>query len=246
MAGIGRAGMSLALAFAFPLPLQAQASDPGPPTGPDSTAVRRELGFTLITAQPVGEFADYVGPGGGFSLFGLLYMGDRRTVGLRLDLDMIVYGSNTVTRPLSPTLPLVDVQVTTENAIASLAFGPHLVLGGGRVQPYLHGSAGISQFVTTTSVWSSGATYPFASTQNQEDHAVFLWAGGGFRILLSRSSRHPLGLELGGRYVRRGVADYLREGETQDGSGDEVPLEAIRSQTNLGTFHVGLTLGFRE
>jgi hypothetical protein len=204
------------------------------------------LGFTLITAHPVGKFADYVGPGGGFSLFGLLYMGDRRTLGLRLDLDLIVYGSNTVTRPLSPSLPLVDVEVTTENSIASLAFGPQLVLGRGRVRPYLHGSAGVSQFVTTTSVWSSGNPYPFASTQNQEDHAFFLSAGAGVRMLLSRSSRHPLGLELGGHYLRRGLADYLVKGETQGGSGEEIPLETIRSETNLATFHLGLTLGFRE
>jgi hypothetical protein len=238
--------MLLALAIVFPFPLQAQVRDLGPPTGPDSAAVRRELGFTLITAHPVGKFADYVGPGGGFSLFGLLYMGDRPTLGLRLDLDLIVYGSNTVTRPLSPSLPLVDVEVTTENSIASLALGPQLVLGRGRVRPYLHGSAGVSQFVTTTSVWSSGNPYPFASTQNQEDHAFFLSAGAGVRMLLSRSSRHPIGLELGGHYLRRGLADYLLEGKTQGGSGEEIPLEAIRSETNLATFHLGLTLGFRE
>lgn len=236
--------MLLAVAMVLPDPLYSQVVDTGSRVPPDSLGVGSELGFTLIGARPVGEFADYVGPGGGFSLFGVLNLGDRKSVGLRLDLDLVTYGSNTVRVPLSPTVPFVDVDVTTENSISSLSLGPQLVLGQKRVRPFLHGSVGVSQLVTTTSVWSSGDLVPLASSQNYEDHVFMLSAGGGIRIVAAAWAGRPFGLEIGGHYVRRGVADYLREGGLQAAQGGETVLDPIRSETNLITYHLGMTLGF--
>ena len=245
MVRVGCVWVLLFLASFGPGSLQGQLVTMDPSSRPDSSSVRRELGFTLVGAQPVGNFADYVELGGGFSLFGVMKLGSRGGVGLRLDLDLITYGSNTVRVPLSPTVPFVDVDVTTDNSIASIAIGPQLVFGQGRLRPFLHGSVGVSQLATTTSVWNSGSTTPFASTQNYEDHAFFVSAGGGLRIVLSDTRRHPLGLELGVHYVRRGLADYLREEGIYAGQDGETVLEPIRSETDLINFHFGMTLGFR-
>ena len=162
-----------------------------------------------------------------------------------MDLELISYGSTTVETPLSPTVPFVDVAVTTENAIGSLALGPELMLGGGSLRPYLHTSVGSSQFVTTASVWSSGSAFPFVSTENFEDYTYVLTGGGGLRIVLSEKGPHPFALDLGGRYVRHGLTTYLREGGLREGPDGDVLIEPIRSRTNLMTFHLGATVGFR-
>ncbi|HSH74370.1 MAG TPA: hypothetical protein VLA09_01605 [Longimicrobiales bacterium] len=209
--------------------------------------VRWELGLTGLLADPVGEFDDYVGLGGGFNLFGVFYLGESLRWGLRLDGTLIVYGSNTVRRPLSPTVPFVDVDVKTENTIASFALGPHVVFGDGWIRPYLHASVGASQFATTTSVYGSGSSdfQPFASTDNFEDYTFRLEVGGGLRLDLATARRHPLMLELGADYVRHGLTDYLREGGIRELPGGGYEVDPIRSETNLMTYHLALVIGIR-
>lgn len=237
--------IAFAVALLTPGSLSAQPVGSGADSAPGLGPVRWDLGLSLIGAQPVGEFADYVNLGSGFSLFGVFRLRDDGSLRLRLDLELISYGSTTVETLLSPTVPFVDVAVTTENAIGSLALGPELMLGDGSFRPYLQTSVGSSQFVTTTSVWSSGSTFPFASTENFEDYTYVLTGGGGLRIVVSGERPHPFALDLGGRYVRHGLTTYLREGGVRQGPGGEVLIEPIRSKTNLMTFHLGVTVGFR-
>lgn len=207
--------------------------------------VRGELGISGVLALPVGEFADYVEVGGGLSGFGVYFLDERQRVGLRLDGSWIVYGRNTVRRPLSPTVPFVDVKVTTQNGIGSFGFGPQFVLGLGPVRPYLRGSVGFSYFNTRTSVEGTNDSEPFASSTNFDDTTFALTAGGGVRVGLAEAGRHPVALDFGAAYMRHGLTEYLREGGLRETSGGGVEIEAIRSDTNLVTFYLGVSVGLR-
>lgn len=239
----GRLLLPLVAALMAPGALEAQGFERGssPYTGPP----RGEAGLEGVLAVPVGEFADYVGLGGGVRGFGILYLDDQGTFGLRLDASWIVYGSTTVRRQLSPTIPFVDVDVTTENGIGSFGLGPHVMLGHGTVRPYLRGSVGLSYFATTTSVEGTRDTEPFASSTNFDDTTFALIGGGGLRVVVAEARSHPISLDVGATYMRHGETEYLREGGLRETPGGGVEIEAIRSETSLATFHLGVTVGIR-
>jgi hypothetical protein len=211
----------------------------------DTGSVRGEVGGTLFLATPVGEFDRYVGLGGGVSGFAALFFDETQTLGLRLDGSFMIYGDNTVRRPLSPTVPFVYVDVTTRNGIASFGLGPQVQLGQGPVRPLLRGAVGFSYFATTTSVEGTNDFEPFASSTNFDDWTFTLTGGGGLRIHIAQAGDNPIALDLGVTYVRNGETDYLREGGIREGPGGSVIIEPIRSETNLLTFHVGVAVGLR-
>lgn len=211
----------------------------------ESAPLRGEVGGGLVLAVPVGEFDDYVDLGGGISGFALLYVDDQETFGLRITGSWLVYGSNTVRVPLSPTVPFVDVDVTTQNWIGSLGFGPQIVLGHGAVRPHLHGSVGFSYFATSTSVEGSHSSGPFASTTNFDDFTFALAGGGGLRFALVERRSNPLSLDLGVTFLRHGLTDYLREDGLVELPGGGVEVRPIRSRTSLANFYVGVSYGMR-
>jgi hypothetical protein len=235
----------LAAAVLAPHPLEGQDIGLEPAvdvfTGPE----HGEFGGGGLYAHPMGEFADYVGSGGGLYLFGVLYFGERRRIGLRLDGTLITYGSESVRRPLDPVLPLGDVEVTTNNSIGSFSIGPQLMIGRGTWRIYLYTAVGDAQFATTTSAWGGSGAVPIASTQNFQSHTLLLAAGGGLRMVFRRERRHPLGLDLGTSYAHHGQTEYLREGGIQTPPGGGVEFDVIRSGANLATAYLGMAIGVR-
>jgi len=106
-------------------------------------------------------------------------------------------------------------------------------------------SAGFAYFATTSSV--DGANddgVPFASSTNFDD-ATFAWMGGvGVQIRVS-SGRHPVDIDFGARYHENGEAEYLRKGDIQDLPDGSVVIRPRRSETNLWTFRLGVSVGLR-
>jgi hypothetical protein len=211
----------------------------------ESERVRGEFGLNVVLAVPVGEFDDYVDLGGGVNGFGVIYVGADETIGIRLDVSYLIYGSNTVRVPLSPTVPFVDVEVTTQNGIGSLGLGPQVMLGHGALRPYMHASVGFSYFATTTSVEGTRDSAPFASTTNFDDMTFAVVGGGGLRVRLTETRRNPVSLDLGVDYIRNGLTKYLREGGLRALPDGSVEIDPIESETNLTTFHLGVTIGVR-
>lgn len=207
--------------------------------------VRGELGVNGILAMPVGEFANYVDLGGGIGGFGVFFVDDRQVFGLRLDASWIIYGSSTVRRQLSPTVPFVNVEVTTQNGIGSFAFGPQIALPEGPVRPYARAGVGFSYFQTKTSVKGSSNSEPFASSTNFDDTTFALSGGAGLRIGLAEADAHPISLDLGVSYLRNGRTEYLREGGLRETPSGGVEIDPIRSETNLVGYHLGVTVGLR-
>lgn len=192
------------------------------------------LGLGALLAQPTGEFADNVGLGFGLGGHMLWEPDPDRVFGLRADASYLIYGSETRRYQL---LPLVDVDVTTNNQIAGFQFGPQLSVGRGAVRAYGYGQIGFSYFATTSSVEGSGST-------NFDDFTFARAVGGGVRFQLTHG-RTPVALDLGARYLYNGRARYLREGSVEV-SGDVVTITPVESQTNLILYQLGVSIGLGQ
>ena len=235
----GWRGVLIMTAILAPAPLSAQHFRFDEPQGPS----RAFAGLHLIAVQPLGEFAEYVDWGGGVG-GELLYAFDRSgALGLRMNLGLMIYGHETKRVPLGPQLGRINVDVSTSNNIFIAGIGPQVMLPSGFVRPYLNGTVGLSYFFTQSSVEGSSDFEPFARSTNFDD-ATFAWAaGGGLYIPLRRGRRHPVSLDIGAQYHANGEARYLREGSIQEDGTGEIFFDPIRSQTNLVTYRLGVTVG---
>ncbi|HJU66969.1 MAG TPA: hypothetical protein VJ650_01895 [Gemmatimonadaceae bacterium] len=237
---LGRSlGALLMSAMLAPAAAQAQYTSFDEPRGPS----RAFAGIHLMVAQPLGEFDDYIDWGGGIG-GEFLYAFDRQgAVGLRANLGIMIYGHETKRVPLSETLGRIRVDVNTSNNIFVFGIGPQVMLPSGVVRPYLNGTVGLSYFFTRSSVEGSADLEPFASSTNFDD-ATFAWAaGGGLYIPLRKGHKNPLSLDIGAQYHANGEARYLREGSIQEDDAGNVFIDPIRSQTNLVTYRLGITVG---
>jgi hypothetical protein len=219
--------------------LDAQRTHRDEPRGPS----RAFAGVHLMVAQPLGEFDDYIDWGGGIG-GEFLYAFDRQgALGLRVNMGLMIYGHETKRVPLSPSLGRISVDVSTSNNILVMGIGPQVMLPSGAVRPYMNGTVGLSYFFTQSSVEGSADFEPFASSTNFDD-ATFAWAaGGGLYIPLRRGRKHPLSLDIGAQYHANGEARYLREGSIREDGTGEIFFDPIRSQTNLLTYRLGVTVG---
>lgn len=232
------AGAAAIVALATPVAAQSMVFG-APRSGP----TRAHATVHLLVAQPLGEFADYIDWGGGIG-GEILFAFDRQgAVGLRLELAYMIYGHESKRVPLGPQLGRIQVDVNTSNNIFVLGIGPQIMLPSGTVRPYLNGTAGLSYFFTESSVEGSANFEPFASTTNFDD-ATFAWtAGGGLYIPLKTRARHPISLDIGAHYHANGEAEYLREGSIREDGTGAIAFDPVRSQTNLITYRLGVTIG---
>lgn len=228
---------TLTVLLLAPVPVLAQGRGA---TGP----VRGRLGIGLDAAKPVGEFSNYVDWGGGVRGFGLLALDPAGVFGLRLDGSYVVYGHQRRRVPLSPTVPLIDVYVNTDNQIIFGSLGPQITFPIGPVRPFLRGGLGLSYFATTSSVQGTSSSGSFASTTNLHDTRFALEGGGGVWIHLG-GTLHPIDLSLETTYVHNGRTRYLtKEGIVTQPDGS-VTLNPIYSGANLVTFNIGVVFGIR-
>lgn len=226
----------LSVLFAGRLQAQIREVKDDKPRGP----VRYQAGGHLALALPQGQFGEFVEAGVGLGLWGGINLNRQGTIALRIDGNYLLYGRETRTRPLSPTVPFVSVDVTTQNNIYVLALGPQLTLATGGLRPYLTGQVGFSYFATESSVRGSNDFDDFASSTNFSDF-TFAWMGGGGLKIRLRGGRSPIWLDLATEYHRNGQVRYLREGSIEDNGDGTVTIRPIQSQTNLMLIKVGIS-----
>lgn len=225
-----------ALAAAAPLGAQ-MADDTRPP------AVY--FGVQGIYGRPVGEFRDYVQHGGGLAGNVFFPIAGARAIALRADGGFLVYGSERNRVCFSGTVGCrVELDLTTTNSIGYLNVGPQLMLPEGQVRPYINGGFGLSYFATTSSVEGSNNNEPFASTTNFDDLTFALQGGGGLLVRMT-GGRTPVFLDIGARYNGNGEVEYLKKGDIQD-TPTGIVFTPTRSQANLVTFQIGVTVGARS
>lgn len=207
-------------------------------------APKAEVSIFGLLAVPQGQFENYVDLGGGFGASALGFLNRNRTAAIRLDGTMMIYGHESFRTPLSPTVPFVDVDVSTTNYVASLGVGPQIYFGTGAIRPYIFGTVGFSYFATRSSVSGSHEVEAFASTTNFDDFTMSLTGGGGISVNLSQGET-PVSLDIGTQYVRNGLAQYLTKGDLYELPGGGWGVRPVVSETNLMNVRVGVTIGIR-
>ena len=206
---------------------------------------RHYLGGELMAASPQGEFHDYVNSGWGGGIHYLLRVDRDGWLALRADASLINYGHERQRVILSPTVGgRIGLDLVTDNNIAFFGAGPQVGVPTGAIRPYANGFAGVSYIFTESSVRGTSSGETFASTTNFDDSSFAYGAGGGLYIPVGHG-RNPVSLDMGVTYRHNGTAEYLREGDITDNPDGSITLHPVFSETNLLTFHVGISVGLR-
>jgi hypothetical protein len=201
---------------------------------------RFQAGAHLDLALPQGQFSEFVEAGYGLGGWLAINLDRRGLLALKLDGTYLIYGRENRVRPLSPTVPFVDVDVTTSNNIYSLGIGPLVTLTDGAVKLFVSGSAGFSYFATESSVSGTSNSTDFAKSTNFDDF-TFSWSGGGGMRIRVSNRRNPIYIDLGAEYHRNGQARYLREGSIRDNGNGTITITPIQSETNLVLLKLGVS-----
>jgi hypothetical protein len=206
---------------------------------------RSYVGAEGTFASPQGDFGNYIDNGWGGGVHYLLRLDPDGWIGLRADASLLNYGHERQRVQLSNTVGgRILLDLTTDNNIALVGAGPQIGLPTGQFRPYVNGFVGVSYIFTESSVGGTSSGESFASTTNFDDASFAYGAGGGLYIPLS-VRRNPVSLDLGVTYRHNGEAEYLRHGDIVDNPDGSVTLFPVRSQTNLLTLHVGVSVGVR-
>lgn len=196
------------------------------------------VGVSLIAADAVGELATTVDQGYGLELSGAAPMDAGGRLRLRADLGFVVYGLERI--HYCGFTCRVASELTTANTIVYGGIGPEIVLADGPVQPYVNVSAGLSYFVTSSSLDDNDGLGPYLQTTNFSD-VVFGWrVGGGLRVRLGRK---PVYFDLGVDRHDNGVATFLTEGDIVDHPDGSVTLFPNRSDADLVSLRMGVSIG---
>jgi hypothetical protein len=206
---------------------------------------RSYLGAEITAASPQGEFRDYVSSGWGGGIHYLVRADRDGWLALRADASLLNYGHERQRVLLSPTVGgRISVDLTTDNNIAFIGAGPQIGVPTGAVRPYVNGFVGVSYIFTESSVGGSSGGESFASTTNFDDASFAYGGGAGVYFPLSRR-RNPVSLDAGVTYRHNGAAEYLRHGDIIDHPDGSITLNPVFSETNLLTFHLGVSVGLR-
>lgn len=204
---------------------------------------RAFVGGSLLIGVPRGEFADFVGTGGGLGGHFIYQLDNAGALAIRFDGGFLVYGQERKRVCFSSTVGCrITVDVTTTNSIFFMGVGPQLIAPSGRLRPYATGSIGLGLFSTQSGVSGSSQHEDFASTTNYSD-ATFAWTGAGGIYIPLRSGNRPLLLDIGARYHGNGEVNYLNRGSIVDHEDGSITINPIRSQANLLVIQLGVTVG---
>ena len=199
------------------------------------------IDFAGLASNAVGEFGDLVDAGGGVNLSAKVFpLEDSRNFGLRADLGWVIYGSESVPSCISDPCR-VQANINTTNNIFYFGLGPEVILIRGRFEPYIYGTLGTSVFNTGSTL--QGKYFEGAETHFNTIHLndwTFAWrAGGGIRYGIWED----LSVDFGVEHHGNGVADYLTKGDVIDGPDGKVSINPRRSEANLLTFRLGMSVG---
>ena len=206
----------------------------------DARAQGSTLPIGLHLGLPQGEFAENVNVAGGLGMSGLFRIAPE--FAFRAGLDFMIYGSETRRVPLGGgALGLINVDVTTTNAIVGGNIGLQLGLPGPRIRPYVGGLIGFSAFTTTSSVSGSNSDdEPFASSNNSNDNAFAKIALAGVYVPFGRGRTI---VDLGVRYTWNGEeVRYLTPGDIIEDVDGNVILTPHRTRADLLTVVLGVAV----
>ena len=208
-----------------------------------------QAGLNFLLGQPQGEFKENV-EDLGFGIGGMFaFRPGNSPVMIGLDVEYMLYGSETRQEPFSHTIPDVTVEVATRNNILLTHALLRLQGKSGIFRPYLDGLIGMHYFFTETQVRDEDnfVEEPIASTINQSDIA-FSYGGGAGAMFLVHQKREGSRLtevliDFRVRYLLGGVATYLKKGSITRQNGTAI-IDPLRSRTDLLTYQFGVVFNF--
>lgn len=201
------------------------------------------VGIDLVVADPLSPLDLYFDNGFGAQIYGALPLEATPYLRLRADLGFVIYGDEHRSVCYGGNVGCrIDLDMNTTNSIVYGGVGPELVLATGSLEPYVYASFGFSYFVTRTSLRGSNDIESFASSTNYSDGMLAWRGGGGLRMRLS-SGRTPVSLDLGAERHQNGVAEFLTKGDIIDNPDGSITVFPNRSEANLVTFRLGVTIG---
>jgi hypothetical protein len=221
--------------------LAAAALVPSAAAAQDSVGPRSFVGLSFVAADPVGDLEAFFDQGFGAQLDGSWVMTADRRVRLRADLGFLVYGYERIR--YCYTVPIgcrIEADLKTTNNIVYFGLGPELALAAGALEPYVYGTTGVSYFATISSFDDRGPDW--AETTNYSDVVMAWRLGGGLRMRLDRGPR-PVSLDFGVERHQNGIVSFLTEGDIVDNPDGSITLFPNRSDANLMTFRVGVSIG---
>lgn len=205
-------------------------------------AAQGGLPINLQVGLPQGEFKENVSVAGGFGFAGIFPIATE--FGIRAGLDVQIYGNETRRVPLGGgALGLINVDVTTTNAIVGGSIGAQVGLPSDRVKPYVGGMIGFSNFNTQSRVAGSNSDdQPFASSTNSSDNAFSKHALVGMYFPMSNGK---VLIDLGARYTWNGESvRYLTPGDVSEDAGGNVVITPNETRADLLTVTLGVTVRF--
>ncbi|MGB7293967.1 MAG: hypothetical protein WBC70_00105 [Candidatus Aminicenantales bacterium] len=211
---------------------------------------RFQTSLNFLIGHPQNEFGQNVdrtfyGMSGEF-----FYRLPRSPFSVGISLEYLNYGSETRVEPFSCYIPDVLVDVTTRNSLFSSVAVIRLSPVEGFFRPYVEALIGFNYLFTFTSVNDYGDwSQDIATTTNLDDWSLTYGAGAGavVRALEIRSNwAQPIfsiHMEIGVRYHKGGIAEYLREGSIRREQGS-FWYEPMISDTDLLKIHLGIVFRF--
>lgn len=207
-------------------------------------------GVHFALGVPQADFKSKIGRNG-YGLSGHIGFAPASVpVMLGVELGFLVYGNETRREPFSGTIPDVTVDVTTTNTIGLAHLTMRLQPNSGVIRPYIDGLVGVNYLTTATEIQNRGrGGEEIASSTNFDDAAFSYGGGGGIMFRVHQSDDQEGGgikevlIDLRGRYLVGGEAEYLKEGSIRRENG-RVTYDVQKSKTDLITVQLGVALRF--
>ncbi len=204
---------------------------------------KAHFGIALIAAEPVGELGAYFDQGFGGQLSVGIPVDDYGLFRIVADLGFLIYGHERQSYCMSlPVGCRIGLDLTTTNNIAFGGIGPELALPPGVVEPYVRGMMGFSYWFTNSSLSGYDDDHDFGNTTHLSDLVAAWRAAAGIRVRVS-NGRNPVSIDFGVERHENGIADFLTEGDIVDHADGSISIFPHRSEANLLTYHVGISIG---
>lgn len=223
-------GLALTLVTATS-PLFGQRS--GRPSGLREVRDAGSLGFTLVVAQPLGEFRRNGDVAAGLTGFAVVGLGRSSTVGLRIDGTYMVYDAD-----------YRGYGISTTSSIGSLAIGPQITLGQGPIRPYGFATLGGSMFWTSVSDDNYCGCYDSDVFFLNGRFTTVSQVGTGLLITVSRR-RTPVALDVGVRDVRHERVRYVPAGGIMENPDGSFTVQRVETPVRMRVFQIGVSVGIR-
>jgi hypothetical protein len=202
---------------------------------------RAFLGLSFVAGDPVGDLGDFFDQGFGGQLEASWAMTEDRRLRLRADVGVLVYGHEKISM-CHPVGCRIGVDLTTTNNIFYGGVGPEFAFATGAFEPYVFGTVGLSYFATISSLSGADEYRDYFDTTNYSDVVMAWKVGGGTRVRV-HGGEHPISLDFGVERHQNGIANFLTEGDILDNADGTITLFPHRSEANLVTFRLGVTVG---